>query len=59
MTPESSRGGHEPILQLICQGLMPGATEERDKMKETIVDLLVEKSLGCPQLLLVRSLPRD
>lgn len=52
MTPESNRGGHEPILQPICQGLMPGATEERDKRKETTGDLLGEKSLGCPQRLL-------
>lgn len=54
MAPESSRGGHEPIQQPICQALMPGATEEGDTVKETIVDLLGEKSLGCPQRLLVR-----
>ena len=36
VAPESSRAGHEPILQPICQGLMPGATEEGDTVKETI-----------------------
>ena len=35
MTPESSKGGHEPIRQPMCQGLMSGATDEGDKMKET------------------------